>query len=290
MEELLRPVSRVHRKDDKDTELLTIAKPSKASDVRRTMTKVRSPEEVLEALKSQPDYDTLIVVLHYLHQGAGGDHAFNILQPSPQGAQVVHLLVTEIVPNYWAVLKDGSPGHQKNRDLDLLLSCLLSVAGINALLVFLKALLQQARSDPKGPKLAQSLLNLRSVINILEFLLEHDDQIRTLWQGVRSHEDNPGRARALRQECVSLIAGGRIVSLSAEAEALLRSADELEHPSWLADSKEYVKWLGNSLTAWIKTEHQESSIKLCAELVTRSLKLGHAGQYSISSSAFLKLI
>jgi telomere length regulation protein len=280
MEDLLRPVSQIYRKSEENAELLVISRSPNITEAFKSDFQCASPEDALEALRSQPGFETLISVLKYLRQGLRRDHAFDVLRPSPQAAQIVHVLVTEIVPNYWTVMKNASTDQTKNRDLDLLLSCLLSVTGINALLAFLKVLLQQAKNGPKGAKQSHSISSLEIVVDLLDHALHSEDQIKRIWLGTTASEDKPGKARALRQEFVASIASGKIVSLSAEAETLLREAGRLERPVWLADSKEYVRWLGNSLRNWVLADHQEDTVKFCAELFSRSLKLGHAGEFT----------
>lgn len=275
MEELLRPVGQVHRKTE---ELLTISKPVKKTAVSKSEFKGASPEEALEALKSEPGYEDLISVLQYLQQGSRGNHTFDILQPSPLAAQIIHVLVTEIVPNYWDVINDDSAKGRKSRDLNLLLECLLSVTGINAAIAYMKALMQQGTSNPKGAKQSNTVMNLVSVMGLTGHLLQPENQVRRIWKNLAPSLENPSKARAIRQEFISLVAGGKIVSLSAEAEFLLREAEASKQNFWIADSKAYVQWIGANLVTWISEEQEDDATKLCADILTRSLKLGHAGK------------
>jgi telomere length regulation protein len=288
MEELLTPVSRTYRKDNNGIDLLSVSQPAKPAAIPKPPFRGSSPDEALETLKSQPDYETLSSVLRYLWQGSKGKQSFNILKPSPQSAQIVQVLVTEIVPNYWTVLKEDSSSQKKPQHLDVLLGCLLSVTGLNAALTFLRALLQEAKKEPGGLKQSHAVFNIGFIIDLLSQLLQPDDQARKIWLGTSSSEDNIGKVRALRQEFVSLLAGGKIISLSAEAEDLLQQAEKLQDPYWVADSKQYVQWLGHSLVHWIKSGCGEDEVKLCADVVARALRLGHSGQspsiFAISST------
>ncbi|KAK9413047.1 putative Telomere length regulation protein-domain-containing protein [Seiridium unicorne] len=276
MEDLLTPVSRVYRKIDHDAELLPVSVSAKPIVSPQPKFKSTSPDEALEVLKGQPDHEQLISVLKYLRHGSRGNHAFNVLRPSPQAAQIVHVLVTDIVPNYWTLLRDDSGDQSENSDSKLLLDSLGSVTGVNALLASLKTLLQQAKTDPNGLKQSHYVLNLGSVTDILDHLLRPRDQIKRIWHSAKASEDNPGKARALRQEFVSQIAGGKIVSLSAEAEILLQESGKHKGSFWLADGKEYVRWLGRNLIDWVLADHENDTIKICAELFTKSMKLGYA--------------
>ncbi|KAI1866479.1 hypothetical protein JX265_007780 [Neoarthrinium moseri] len=275
MEDLLTPVSRTYRKAEEDDAFLTASQPAKSATVSKPEFKGTSPEEALEALKTQPDYETLLSILKYLRQGTKGRNDFNLLRPSPQAAQIVHVLVTEIVPNYWTILKDTSMNQKRTNDLEYLLDCLLSLTGINATLAFLRTLLLEARRDPRGLKQSHAVYNVRFIADLLRLILQPDDQIRRIWQGSSSSETNAGKIRALRQEFTSLVAGGKIVSLAAEAEAILREAEKSDGPSWIADSKAYVGWLSSNLVSWVKSMEGGDDVKLGADLVSRSLKLGH---------------
>ncbi|KAI0125660.1 telomere length regulation protein [Xylariales sp. AK1849] len=275
MDDLFTPVSQTYRKPDQEN-FLTISQPAKPVSAPRALFKGTSPEEILEALKSQPDYETLLVVLRYLQQGSKRKQPFNILRPSPQSAQIVHILVTEIVPNYWALLTESSSSQKKNRDLDALLDCLLSITGLNAALVFLRVLLQQAKKNSKGLKQSHAVFNLSIILKLLSQILQPVDKAQRIWTGLSSSEANAGKIRALRQEFVSVLAGGKVVSLAAEAESVLQEADTLEDPFWVADSKKYVEWLGRNLVNWMKSECGQDDLKLCADLLTRGLKLGHS--------------
>ncbi|XDG10096.1 hypothetical protein ABKA04_009711 [Annulohypoxylon sp. FPYF3050] len=128
MEGLLTPVSQTYRKPIPHDELLEISKPLKPTASLEVDFRGSSSEEALEVLKSQPSYGTLISVLGFLQRGMQGSHGFDIRKPTPQSAQIIHTLVTEIVPNYWTVLKDASTEQSKG-DIHLLISPLRSLTG-----------------------------------------------------------------------------------------------------------------------------------------------------------------
>src|SRR6185437_15272383 len=67
-----------------------------------------SVEEAIQVLKSEPDYENLVAVLQFLDSPKSSGISFNIAEPSPHAAQIVRLLIAEIVPNYWVLLNEGS--------------------------------------------------------------------------------------------------------------------------------------------------------------------------------------
>ena len=141
MEGLLTQVSQSYRKPAEDEQLLRSSEPIKPTIEPVLEFKGSSPEEVLDVLKKQPGHDVLLSVLIYLRKGIQGKHSFDIRKPSPKAAQIVHVLSTEIIPNYWTVLSEGSTD-QKRSDVDILLACFQSIPGINGLLTYLRALLR----------------------------------------------------------------------------------------------------------------------------------------------------
>ncbi|KAI1143221.1 telomere length regulation protein-domain-containing protein [Hypoxylon sp. FL0543] len=273
MEDLLTPVSQTYRKSNQQDELLEISKsPSPAPDVKAEF-RGSSPEEALEALKSQPSYDTLLSVLRYVQKGLQGKSAFDIRKPTPQAAQIVHVLVTDIVPNYWTVLRDASRGQSKG-DVHVLISCLQSITGVNAVLAYLRALLKESKSDPKSLKDSHIGFNLSFALELLSQLIHDDDDIKRIWNSVASLESQ-ARIRPMRQELVSLFTSGRIVSLSAEAEDLCRQTSQLKNDVWLSNPRLYIDWLGRNIVQCAKSEANEDVLKLCAEISTRALRLGN---------------
>jgi len=213
MDELLTPVSWTYKSSQAvGDDFLTLSQPQ----LKTTTTPIedefsaQSPEEALEALKSQPSYDKLIAVLKYLRHGTEGKHGFNTQQPGSQSAQIVHILVSEIVPNYWGTISEDITA-TKNTTMDTLLVVLRSVAGANSILVYMKALLKQAQSDPKGLQDFHVATNLKSSLELLAALLEPDKTINDLWSSVGSLKP-VAQSRVLRQELLSLLTNNKITS------------------------------------------------------------------------------
>ncbi|RYP79893.1 hypothetical protein DL769_002726 [Monosporascus sp. CRB-8-3] len=281
MEELLTPVSQVYRKRTDDEELLRPSEPTKSAPEPPADFKGSSPGEALEVLKGQPSYDSLLSVLRYLRKGTQGKHSFDVRIPNPQAAQVIHVLITEIIPNYWTVLTEGS-------------------SGINAVLTYLRALLREAKGDRRGPKQSHAIFTISFILGALSRLLQEDDGLKRIWIPINSL-DNHTQVRPLRQEFITLFTSGKIVSLSAEAEDVLRQAGKLQDAVWTGDGKTYIDWLGRSLVEWIRAGLTDDDSKLCAEIVARASRLAHSDNLAKklfadlllggtnSSSAFTKL-
>lgn len=278
MEELLTPVSQTYRSSNQPGDLLSLSNTAKARAEPQINFRASTPGEALEGLKGQPGYDDLLHILKWLRDGTKGTHQFDIRKPNPQSAQIVHVLVTEIVPNYWTLLKESSASQKKSQPDSLLITSLQSIGGLNSTLAYIRALLHEARKDPKGLKHSPATPNLAPVLDLVACMLKHNAPIQSIWQAVSSTENNAGKIRALGQDFVSLIAGGKVVSLAAEAEDVLQQADMLEGPSWVANSKLYAEWLGNHLVDWTQSKPTAGNLQMIADLTGRGLKLGHSGQ------------
>lgn len=276
MDALLTPVSQTYRKSSQPDDLFKPSKHAEDAPVVRPEFRGSSSEEALETLRSQPSYDTLLSALKYLQQGLQGKHVFDIRKPSPQSAQIVHVLVTEIVPNYWTLLRDSSTSRSK-KDAGVLIACLQSLTGINAVLAYLRALLKEAKSDPKNLKNSHAAFNLCFALELLSRLIHGDDDVQNIWNSIHSL-DNPAQVRPMRQELITLFASGKIVSLSAEAEDICRQADQLKDGIWMSNSKSYIDWLARNLVRCVRSQADEDTLKLCADISTRAMRLGNSGK------------
>ncbi|KAI0135324.1 telomere length regulation protein-domain-containing protein [Daldinia grandis] len=274
MEGLLTPVSQNYRKSSQRDELFKISEP--AGSVPKTQIEFgsSSPEEALEALKSQPSYDLLLSVLKYLQKGLRGNHSFDIRKPTPQSAQIIYVLVTEIVPNFWTVLQDASTGRSKG-DLHVLVSCLRSLAGTNAVVAYLRALLKEAKLDSKSLKNSRVSFNLSFILELLAHLLGSHDDIKYIWSNAGSL-GSPTQIRLIRQELVSLFTSGKIISLSAEAEDVCRQAGQLKAEVWIGNVKLYIDWLAQNIVQWVGSGVNKAELGVCADILTRGMRLGHS--------------
>ncbi|KAF6811092.1 telomere length regulation protein [Colletotrichum sojae] len=277
MDDFLTPVSTTYLKAKPDTSLLQESNPRTARDG------ANSVGDALETLKTQPDYDTLIAVLGSLDCGRISASGFNISEPSPEAAQIVQCLVSEIVPNYWPLLKeeDVSSGvHELGRptDLELLLRCLRNVTGLNATIARLKALIQESKPTAKEVKRPGLALNLNVLLEVTSAVLGKDEHLATLWRASSAALNVPAKKRPMTQEFIALVSGGRLLSVAAEADAIANPERASRGSVWTADGQQYSKWLGRSISHWVKNDVPVDEVKLCAEVFTRALRLGYAGK------------
>ncbi|KAL3964109.1 hypothetical protein ACCO45_001113 [Purpureocillium lilacinum] len=281
MDGLLTPVSTTYRRATRDSEpLLTEVKPTRQVKEATTISDVSSPDDALEILKNQPGYDTLIAVLRYLTAEPSSPAAFHLQTPD---AAIVHVLVTEIIPNYWALLQEEStedgtgPTSANPDDAELALRCLRSVTGLNAVVTHLKAMIQESRAVGKGPKRPDLQLHLTLFLDLLNGLLKGEHTIRAIWTASTARLTEAAQRKIQSQQLLSVISSGRILSTAAEAAAVV-GTDEIPAASrWITDGIEFSKWISLNVASWTRREPGDAETTFCADLVQRSLSLGYTG-------------
>ncbi|RDA84192.1 hypothetical protein CP532_0273 [Ophiocordyceps camponoti-leonardi (nom. inval.)] len=232
---------------------------------------VTSAEEALHALKSQPDYDDLITILRYLNTSEA-----KLRLPTPTSASIIHALVSEIVPNYWVSLREGS-GTDEAEHLELLLTCLRSVTGLNAIITQCKPLIQESKLSGNKAKRPDVELNLRLLLDVVGFLLAGHDSIRLLWgASITNHEDSTAN-KAQSQQLAALIANGRILSTAAEASVVVGKEALSNDLVWLSSGVDFSVWIGRNLSSWASTQMSEDEVAFAFDVFQRSMSLGYAG-------------
>lgn len=289
MDELLRPVSRTYVKSEVTEEPLLQKVQASSSATPTWDFKPTSLEDISEALNHEPDYDTLISALRFVGKGGSGNEHFNIGAPGPEAARIIQILVTDIVPNYWAILKESSSGGKASH-LALLLDSLRSLAGLNAVLLRMRTLAQEQKSQSTEVKRSDVLLNLKITLELLGEILGGDGSVSRLWTNTSATTDAM-KQRILSKDFVNVIAGGRIISYSAEAESLI-SQETKGQIIWVAGGIEYTRWLTRNIISWSKGSEIPVEKKLLADLLSKALRLGYSGMslspfYRIKTAKFL---
>jgi telomere length regulation protein len=281
MDELLTPVSTTYLKPRKDAQPLL----SEVSSTKRVVdlpkvSQVNSPDEALEILRNQPDYDSLVRVLRYLTTDAAQPDAFNVHVPGPKSAAIIHVLVTDIAANYWTLLKEGgaSAGTEDGRDdLHLFVACLQSVTGLNAVLTHLKALIQEHKLGSKEAKRIDLVLHISIFLDVLATVLEGDSAIQALWTASTQRLATQALRKVQSQALLSLITGGRILSIAAEAIEVAGSENVDAKTTWPADGAKFTQWVAHNVIAWAKLIKTEHDLQFCSDVFQRGLSLGYQG-------------
>jgi telomere length regulation protein len=284
MDDFLTPVSTTYTRT---SEAARLSEAAPAPSSKRTG--ISSPEDALEALKAQPDYDTLVRALRYLSQPGASASAFSIHTPGPLSAQITQTLVTEIAPNYWPLLREGSlpgqeapqPRRQDATDLDLFLGCLRSLAGLNTVLLRLRAFVLEIKAGGgAGPRRPDLVLNTNLVLELLCAVLQGESTVQSIWRRATSRSDDASKQRQVSTELVSSLARGKVVALAAEAQAL--SGEPRSSSYWVADGQEYSRWIATSIASWVQGGTSDVELKVCGELLMRAQSLGYPGKSAVS--------
>jgi telomere length regulation protein len=284
MDDLLTPVRTTYLDKEKPS-IREIKSTEENTETRPT--RIESPEQALEVLRSEPDYSLLITVLRYLKNGITGNGLFNLARPSPISAQLVQVLVTDIRSNYWTLLKEQDEDQDEtkstNSDLQLFLKCLQNIPGVNATLLHIRALTREAKAGGNGVSRPDISLNLRTTLELLSELLQGSECAARTWALMGVREESLAKRRSLEQEFLALFGSGRVVSFAAEAEEILLQTEKLprfDNSIWLANSAEYSKWLARNISSWISHDLSNDESRLCSELLAKTLRLGYIGWYS----------
>ncbi|PNP42626.1 hypothetical protein TGAMA5MH_05367 [Trichoderma gamsii] len=279
MDELLTPVSTTYLKPRKDSQPLSEVGSTKRVIEVLPISQVESPDGALELLRNQPDYDSLIQALKYLTQDEKRPGSFQVHEPGPKSAAIIHVLVTEIASNYWPLLKEGGQSdgaEDAYNDAQVFVRCLQSVAGLNAVLTHLRALIQEHKLGSKDSKRPDLVLHISIFLDLLASALDGDNAIRTLWTASAGRLSSETSKKVQSQALLSLLTSGRIISTAAEATEIVGSETIHTGVIWITDGTKYSQWVAFNLIAWARQTKSESELHFCSDLFQRSMSLGYS--------------
>ncbi|KFY35767.1 hypothetical protein V494_05610 [Pseudogymnoascus sp. VKM F-4513 (FW-928)] len=275
MEDLLTPMSTAYKNIKEDQEDILVESKKQREPSQKNEFQARSPREALEILQNEPDFSNLISVLKYLDT----TRDISLSSPSPLSSQLVNVLVSDIVKNYWAILSEkgkGSKAFKYKRERDLLLGCLRNTSGLGAISARLNALIAQSKITTKkgdGPDLVQLLKDYQ---NVLEAILHGDTVLQGLWSNLQSEPIS--KQAALWREVTALVGGSRVLNSAAEAHSIVKESNNtLEENTWISDGTTYNSWVASNILYWAKHLPLDSDRpwKHLTELLSKSLRLGY---------------
>ena len=247
-------------------------------------------DDVLNILNAQPGVDQLLHVLKWLDQSGRRDsNHFNIHAPSPKAAQIVYVLVNDIVPAYWTSLfATSASSSTEGKPRRLLLKSLRSVAGVGAVLSRLRLLIDQARApEPKykqhGDQSGDGKVSaLKQTLSLLDTLLQKDDLVLQIWREIQSFDVSPFQKSLQWKEALGLFASGRLLSAAGEADIVINDvSSEIENTSWIGNRQVYASWVGKNVRLMLDNDHgtlEEETVGAAAQLLNRALGLGYEGE------------
>ena len=264
--------------------------PVASQQPERSVFAIKSPEDVLEALKSKPDHVTLSKALRWLNRTVTHNDEFNVRRPGPKAAQIIFTLVNDIVPDYWETLK--SEGGQET---NLLLQCLRSVAGIGAITSRLRLLLSMLKDSQKPAQVTfvNKTQPVEILLNLLETALAREDFVTIIRRDIEDCNIPLSQKSLQWKEFSSLVASGKVLSIASEANLALGDlSSSIRDRSWIGDGSQYAAWLGRCIQHTLKVVNDDiEGQRALSQLLRKGLTLGYAGLHvdSYHTSSWLML-
>lgn len=232
-------------------------------------------DDAREILKSQPCHEDLKAVLEYLQYGIDGRHDFDVRVTGPKSAQIIGVLVTVTIPDIWSNLRRKELSLDEAQIKQTILACLTSAAGLGSLLAQLR------QYSVSGPDRSKKLLKIDTISVLAEILHGPKSLLNFLHQCSKLYSKDIQR-RLCWQELSNLLAGGRVLSIVAQAlDGEEISTLDLQSMRWLASGSEYSRWLAKNIVAAaieLQTTDKESWKFLC-DIFKRGLSLGQRGTH-----------
>lgn len=231
----------------------------------RSSVPVDSPVSALEALKNQPSHGTVKNVLNFLTS-----NGFSLLA-EPLNASIAHQLVNDTIPNYWRLLKDSNQG-------ELLATVLRNPIGLGHLITRLRNLIADSRQKKTLDQSRGTLEHIEDAIDLFDRILRKDQTSRLVLGDVLV-SSNAIQKKLMWREYLSQIASGRVLSLVAEAEDILKNKDIGRVVSWTANGTEFAAWLGGNIVGLMDSDDKrEEYVNSVTELCSKVLGLGYTGK------------
>lgn len=242
---------------------------------RKSNVALDSPTKALEILKNQPDFESVQGVLDYLVTEAERQNGFHLVLPDPVAANIGFELISTTVPDYWQTLKE------RKSPLKQLARCLRNPCGIGNIISRLQSLTADGRQRRAVGETRDSTSHIADLLDFLESLLRGDQCLTQVWADIKAHGKNATQKRMMWKEFVAQVASGRIVSLAAEAEDVVKEKTSSRTATWLVDGSSYAIWLGRNIANLSAVEHEEDSLPIVVDIYSKSLTLGYAGGYCV---------
>ncbi|KAL8822260.1 MAG: hypothetical protein Q9191_006999, partial [Dirinaria sp. TL-2023a] len=244
------------------------------------LTDIRFPEDALRLLQSQPTLELLLKALDWLASSNDTATDFSIKISNPKAAQIIFVLIHDIIPHYWSIIEHSKDRSHVKVKLNLV-KCLRNVAGIAAIARRLQLLLKELPHQAKAGKSGHTE-QITNLLHLLDCVLRGDGFFLNIWYDLVQSSADRSKKILLWKELVSLLASGKILSLCGEADHVCNEASpSIEQNIWLADGRDYAIWLGRNCASMIASlaEEVDEAAEYLAQIFSRALKIGYANQF-----------
>ncbi|KAH6638087.1 telomere length regulation protein-domain-containing protein [Boeremia exigua] len=223
---------------------------------------VDSAQTALEALKGQPSHDTFIGVLKFLN---GPENSLVVSEPVY--TSIAHELVSNTIPNFWRVLK------HRSKDSRALSLALRNPTGVGHLLTRLRSLIADSRQKKVTVTTQNVSEFIEDTLDVLEIVLSGDDVSFCVWKEIQNFGKNDIRKKLMWKEYLAQVASGRVLSIRAEAEDILKEKGVERSPS---SGSDYAGWLGRNIVHMLANgDKSETLAAALTELSSKILSLGY---------------
>jgi telomere length regulation protein len=226
---------------------------------------VDSAESTLDALKNQPDSNTLSSILKFLSRPKT-----SLLTPEPVYASIAHQLVSDTLPNYWRVLEQRPSWAP---DANVLPRILRNPTGIGHLITRLRSLITGSRQGNTSELIAD-------VLGVLDRVFDTNTSY-LVWRDIQAFGKNDVQKKLMWKEYIVQVGSGRLVSVVAEAEDVLKGQTSDREASWIADGNRFADFLARNIVNMLQRGGENAECLAAAvELCSKVLGLGYTGELS----------
>ncbi|KAF1839931.1 uncharacterized protein K460DRAFT_349431 [Cucurbitaria berberidis CBS 394.84] len=238
---------------------------------------INSADSALKALKNQPSRRTVNNVFEYLTT-----QGFSLLLPEPLNATIAHQLVNDTIPNYWRSLR-------KSPQITLLAQVLRNPTGLGHIITRLRTLIEDSRQKKPSGQARNTLEHVEDMLDVLHQILYGNHTSSFVLHDVLAYSKSAVQKKLIWREYLALTASGRILSIAAEAEDVLKKIEISRTVGWIADGNAFAAWLGQNLASLVINGKESEEYHLAVtEFCSKALGLGYTDR--IVSSLFSALI
>jgi telomere length regulation protein len=239
----------------------------KSLNTQEDAVSIDSKESALGALKNQPSRNAVNSVLNYLTT-----EGFSLVLPEPLNASIVHQLINDTIPNYWRSVKDSN-------DVSKIEKILRNPTGLGHLNTRLRTLVADSRQKKTPGEARNTAEHIADTLDVLRMLMGGNETSHLILQDVLAFGKNPVERKLIWREYLAQVASGRLLSIAAEAEDILKKSDDAyQGASWITDGKDYAAWLGRNMAVLLERDSDsEEHLIAVVELSSKALGLGYTG-------------
>ena len=272
MDELLRPVKTIS----------TSAKPIIGVGEPFQPQSFETIEDIKAILSGKPDLDLLFDALRWLqHRGKHTNGDLDYL--GSKIAEIRFTLLDKVIPDFWPLL-ERNRDHKSKKVKLLLLNFFSNVASVAFIASHFRLTLSSVRSTQLKEERKSLTTPLIFHLDFTAALLKPSSIICRHWEYLQGLSISTSKKALLWKEYIIIVAGGRMLSLTAEALQVASEVNDTKSVDnlWIADGKQYAKWLGENLSFMLKELKFDDSEgwRALRLLLSKALTLGYSSTYT----------